>query len=76
MNVPALLISIAGAACIAQGLWMLAVRPDPPAGAGAGAATTRRGRQVTGIALVILGVFGIAANASSIAFHASSIFRS
>ena len=64
MNVPALTMSLAGAACIAVGLWTLIVRREPPAGTSG--ATTLRGRQIAAIAAVILGVFALAVKASQI----------
>jgi hypothetical protein len=52
-----------GAACMAQGLWVLAVQPDPPATA---RVATRKSRQITAIAAVVIGVFAIALNAASL----------
>ena len=52
-----------GAYALAQGLWILAVRPDPPAGA---RTATRRFRQVIAIGMAIIGVFLIASNVASI----------
>jgi hypothetical protein len=56
-------MSLFGALILGQGLWILAVNPDPPAGA---RTATRRSRQITAIGLIILAVFAIAFNASSI----------
>ena len=64
MNVSAFLMSLFGAVLIGQGLWMLTVRPDPPAGTTG--PTTRRGRQIVAIGAVILGVFALAVKASQI----------
>ena len=52
-----------GALALGQGLWVLAVRPDPPAGA---RTATRQSRQLIAIGMAILGVFLIALNVSSI----------
>ena len=52
-----------GAFLLAQGLWILAVRPDPPASA---RTATRKSRQIIAIGAVIIGVFLIALNVSKI----------
>ena len=46
-----------GAVVIGQGLWILAVQPDPPANA---KIATRKSRQLIAIGMVIIGVFMIA----------------
>lgn len=63
MDIGPLLMSLFGALILGQGLWMLAVRPDPPAGA---QIATRRSRQIIAIGLIIIAVFAIAFNASLI----------
>ncbi len=52
-----------GALALAQGLWILAVHPDPPAGA---RIATRKSRQIIAIGLAIIGVFLTALNVSMI----------
>ncbi|MBA3670063.1 MAG: hypothetical protein H0W71_08385 [Sphingomonas sp.] len=44
-------------------MWILAVRPDPPAGA---VTATRKSRQIIAIGAVIIGVFLIALTVSNI----------
>jgi len=58
--IPGLLLA---AYVLAQGLWILAVSPDPPAGA---RAATRKSRQMVAIGAVVLGVFLIALFVSEI----------
>ena len=52
-----------GAFVLGQGLWILAVRPDAPVGA---RTATRKSRQIIAIGAIILGVFLVALNVSSI----------
>ena len=60
-----ILTAIFGAFGIAQGLWLLAIQPDPKTGAGI--IKTRKGRQIAGIVEVIAGVILISLSVSSIA---------
>ena len=58
--IPGLLLA---AYVLAQGLWILTVSPDPPAGA---RTATRKIRQIVAIGAVVLGVFMIALFVSEI----------
>ena len=63
MNWRGILAGLLGAFAIAQGLWILVVRADPPTGA---RTATRKNRQIIGIVQVIVGVFLISLSVSQI----------